>query len=68
MSSRADNRADFPLTAALIDEVQAAFGQVRVLYVCEAGKTMGTPSPDGVPVTLIWRPTIKTGAGHETTD
>lgn len=52
-SSQADNRAEFPLAAAIVDEVQAAFGKVRVVYVCENGKTVGTPLPQGVPVTLV---------------
>lgn len=53
MSDAADNRAEFPLAAAIVDDVQAVFGKVAVRYVCEGGKSVGKPLPVGVPVSLI---------------
>jgi hypothetical protein len=53
VSQRAANRAEFPLAAAIVDELQAVFGKVRVVYVCEGGRSVGTPFPVGVQVSLV---------------
>lgn len=42
MTDRASNRATFPETAAAVDMFTAAFGPVRVRYICEGGREVGT--------------------------
>jgi len=48
----ARNRAAFPVATAFIDDMRAAFGDVRVVYVAEGGREVGRrllPHEVGVP-------------------
>lgn len=50
--SAADNRAAFPETAELMDELRAVFGpDVKLVWASEGGREIGVRGPDGVPVT-----------------
>lgn len=50
---REDVREQFPESVLIADEFKKQFGQIRLTYVAESGKTMGRKSPAGVPVTPI---------------
>lgn len=39
--SKADNRANMPTVAQIVDELRAQGIDVKVLYASEAGKTIG---------------------------
>lgn len=41
MSQREENRRNFPGVAAMVDELSAAFGRVRVLHAVEGGREIG---------------------------
>lgn len=42
--TREQNRADFPVTAAWVDSLRAAFGHgVKLIYLEESGQTRGKP-------------------------
>lgn len=43
--ARERNRRDFPGVAAIVDELSASFGPVRVLYAKENSKALGKPQP-----------------------
>lgn len=48
MQSRADNRANFPLTAAAVDEIRELFGEdVKLMWAIEGDKELGNV-PKGV--------------------
>lgn len=50
--SAADNRAAFPETAKLVDELRASFGpDLKLMWASEGGREIGTRGPEGVPVT-----------------
>ncbi len=52
--NKADNRASFPFTASVVDELREIFGPgVRVQWAEENGKTIGTRGPEGVQPNLI---------------
>jgi hypothetical protein len=48
--ARADNRANFPATARLLDEFKKEFGddQVKLIFAEEGGKTIGKKLPEPV--------------------
>jgi hypothetical protein len=50
---REEVRERFPESVLIADEFKKHFGQIRLTYVAESGKTMGRKSPDGVPITPI---------------
>lgn len=50
--SAADNRAAFPVTAKLVDELRAVFGpDVKLMWASEGGREIGTRGPQGVAAT-----------------
>lgn len=52
-AERADNRAQFPNAAAVVDMFRAVFGPgVKLLYAEEDGRTIGKKPP--APVKFIW--------------
>ncbi len=49
MSDRANNRAAFPATARIVDDLRAVFGaDVAVQYAEENGRAMGTREMPGL--------------------
>lgn len=53
-AARERNRREFPGVAAIVDELSAEFGEVRVLHAVESGKSIGKPQAfDGVDVDRI---------------
>lgn len=51
--NKADNRANFPFTASVVDALREVFGPgVRVQWASENGKTIGTLGPEGVQPTI----------------
>lgn len=51
--SRASNRAAFPETARMVDELRAVFGPgVALIWAEENGQTIGKKGPDGVVPTI----------------
>ena len=44
----ADNRKAMPQVTAWVDSTREVFGDVRVVYASEAGRTIGAKGPDGV--------------------
>ena len=49
LSSKANNRAAFPATARIVDDLRAVFGaDVAVEFVNENGRTLGTREMPGV--------------------
>lgn len=52
MSEAESNRAAFPETAKLVDELRAVFGpDVKLVWASEGGREIGKRFADGVPVT-----------------
>jgi hypothetical protein len=46
VSERDDNRAAFPMTAAMLDQFRAVFGaDTRVVHAQENGREIGRPTP-----------------------
>jgi len=41
-NSKSQNRKDFPLCAIIIDQCRKAFGNVKVQFISEKGKSLGT--------------------------
>lgn len=55
-SRRQQMREAMPGTAALVDELRAAFGDVKVRHAKEGDKEVGTPQPfDGIDVDQLIR-------------
>jgi hypothetical protein len=55
-SSKDKNRAQFPFTSSIVDELrEAGFGDVTVAFAEENGKRIGKPLPEGVQPVLKWR-------------
>lgn len=49
MTTRAQNRADFPFAAEKVDELRTVFGAgVKLLWASENGREIGQRSPDGI--------------------
>lgn len=54
--SAADNRAAFPETAKLVDELRTVFGtDVKLMWASEGVREIGVRGPEGVPVTRVAR-------------
>lgn len=57
MSERSSNRAAFPETAKLVDELRGVFGPgVKLVWAEESGLTIGEKGPAGVVATLVHAP------------
>lgn len=57
MSERSSNRAAFPETAKLVDELRDVFGPgVKLVWAEENGRTIGEKGPDGVEATRVHVP------------
>lgn len=49
MSNKEKNRAAFPETASMVDELREVFGDgVTLVWAEENGRTIGNKGPDGV--------------------
>lgn len=57
MSDKENNRAAFPQTAKLVDDLRDIFGAgVKLEWVCENGREVGKRGPEGVQATQVYRP------------
>lgn len=53
MTTRAQNRADFPFAAEKVDELRAVFGDgVKLLWASENGREIGRRGAEGIVVVV----------------